>query len=253
MPIFKHDKGNLFYRRKGKGKTIILLHGILVSSRLFMPVFDNFAKHFDTIAIDLPGHGQSSPLTKEYLDNTEKILEWFMQDLDVYALIGQSMGGLLVNRLIGTIKPKKVIYISIAFDPAKIFKIPARFPAISEFLFKANKNISKTSKLPVKIASLLGVDKWKDTGFLAEQVLMADPASASCALNEIMHRNHVVNYRKETEYLMIHGKNDKVVPNHSHIADTLHAEYIHIPKANHAAMIEQPIYVSDKILQFLIS
>jgi pimeloyl-ACP methyl ester carboxylesterase len=48
--------------RFGKGEPLVLLHGLGSSRQAWSPVLPALAKHFDVIALDLPGFGQTAPL-----------------------------------------------------------------------------------------------------------------------------------------------------------------------------------------------
>ena len=49
----------LAFDRTGAGEPLVLLHGQGFSRRSFDPVVPILAEHFDVIAVDLPGHGES--------------------------------------------------------------------------------------------------------------------------------------------------------------------------------------------------
>jgi pimeloyl-ACP methyl ester carboxylesterase len=51
--------GRLAHDRTGSGEPLVLLHGQGFSRRSFDPVVPALAEHFDVIAVDLPGHGES--------------------------------------------------------------------------------------------------------------------------------------------------------------------------------------------------
>jgi pimeloyl-ACP methyl ester carboxylesterase len=52
---------SLAYTRSGSGAPLVLLHGIGMSLRSWNPVVPALARHFDVIAVDLPGFGDSDP------------------------------------------------------------------------------------------------------------------------------------------------------------------------------------------------
>lgn len=53
--------GRLAYRRAGTGEPLLLIHGWGGSSRYWMGAYFTLAGHYDVIALDLPGHGDSPP------------------------------------------------------------------------------------------------------------------------------------------------------------------------------------------------
>ena len=56
---------SLAYRRTGAGEPLVLLHALGSSRRAWDPVAPALARHFDVIAVDLPGFGESAPLPGE--------------------------------------------------------------------------------------------------------------------------------------------------------------------------------------------
>ena len=50
---------SLAYRRTGAGEPLVLLHPLGSSHRAWDPVVPALARHFDVIAVDLPGFGDS--------------------------------------------------------------------------------------------------------------------------------------------------------------------------------------------------
>jgi pimeloyl-ACP methyl ester carboxylesterase len=53
---------SLAYTRRGAGAPLVLLHALGASRRSWDPVLAALATHFDVIAVDLPGFGDSAPL-----------------------------------------------------------------------------------------------------------------------------------------------------------------------------------------------
>src|ERR1700679_3249225 len=63
------DGLSIFYREAGPkdGPTLLLLHGLPSSSRMFQPLFDRLADRYHLIAPDYPGFGHSDwPNPKEF-------------------------------------------------------------------------------------------------------------------------------------------------------------------------------------------
>jgi pimeloyl-ACP methyl ester carboxylesterase len=96
------DDLDIFYREAGPkdGPTILLLHGLPSSSRMYQPLLEsNLAAQYHLIAPDYPGFGHSSwPDHKNFaytFDHLAKIIEDFaeQQHLDHYTLFMQDYGG----------------------------------------------------------------------------------------------------------------------------------------------------------------
>lgn len=84
-------------------QSIMLIHGIGVSSRYFIPFAERLAQHYHVIAIDLPGYGQAPkparPLSVAELADVVVQLTRQLQ-LDQPVLIGQSMGCQIAARAV---------------------------------------------------------------------------------------------------------------------------------------------------------
>jgi len=115
MAYFEFDNKKIFYKVKGKGTPILLLHGNTVSSRMFSTLINKYSKVFQVITIDFPGHGKSERLEKFDTDFwyynaqvTNALIEKLK--LDKVTVIGTS-GGALVAINLGLENPEKVNYI----------------------------------------------------------------------------------------------------------------------------------------------
>jgi pimeloyl-ACP methyl ester carboxylesterase len=89
---------SLAFTRSGTGTPLVLLHGLGSSRRAWDPVVPALAGHFDVIAVDLPGFGESASLAAqdEPLPATlAAAVAGLLDDLGVTAahLAGNSLGG----------------------------------------------------------------------------------------------------------------------------------------------------------------
>lgn len=92
----EYKKAKIRYFVKGKGKAVVLLHGLLESSEMWGDYANELAKKFKVIAIDLPGHGQSESIG--YVHSMEMMADMIMHILKIHrykyaVLVGHSMGG----------------------------------------------------------------------------------------------------------------------------------------------------------------
>lgn len=85
----------LFYRESGKGKTLIILHGLYGSSDNWVSITRELEPYFRVITIDQRNHGQSPHHEDhKYIDLTNDLLELFDElGLENAILLGHSMGG----------------------------------------------------------------------------------------------------------------------------------------------------------------
>ena len=97
----KVDGLSIFYREAGPkdGPTILLLHGLPSSSRMFQPLLARLADRYHLVAPDYPGFGHSDwpdPKQFEYtFDHIAAVMEGFTQALGLehYTLYMQDYGG----------------------------------------------------------------------------------------------------------------------------------------------------------------
>jgi pimeloyl-ACP methyl ester carboxylesterase len=81
---------------------LLLVHGLGAGWRSWTPIIDHLAQRREVIAVDLPGFGQTPPLTGEVsiATLTDSVAEFIReQGLDGVATVGQSMGGRMVLEL----------------------------------------------------------------------------------------------------------------------------------------------------------
>jgi pimeloyl-ACP methyl ester carboxylesterase len=85
---------SLTYTRSGAGAPLVLLHGIGLDRRSWDPVVPALARHFDVIAVDLPGFGDSAAGPADPADLAEAVAG-LLAELGVTTphLAGNSLGG----------------------------------------------------------------------------------------------------------------------------------------------------------------
>jgi len=97
----KVDNLNIFYREAGPkdAPTLLLLHGLPSSSRMFEPLFSRLADKYHLIAPDYPGFGHSdAPSAKDFaytFDHIADVMTHFTETLNLpkYTLYMQDYGG----------------------------------------------------------------------------------------------------------------------------------------------------------------
>lgn len=96
------------YTDIGKGKTIIFVHSYLWDKEMWQPQLDFFKNNFRCIAIDLPGHGNSSFNNISSLNDLAREIKNFIESLNIdnYIYVGLSVGGMLAPYLYNIDKDK---------------------------------------------------------------------------------------------------------------------------------------------------
>ncbi len=95
--------GGISYLEAGTAAIpVVFLHGIGGGSRMFRAQLDHFGANYRAIAWDMPGYGGSTPLPLVTIDALAAALGGFIDELglDRPVLVGHSMGGMLVQRLL---------------------------------------------------------------------------------------------------------------------------------------------------------
>lgn len=89
----------IFYREKGIGPILLLIHGNISTSVFFTEMIEELSKEYRVIAPDLRGYGNSSYNKKinSISDFTDDIREFVMElDLKEFYILGWSLGGGIV-------------------------------------------------------------------------------------------------------------------------------------------------------------
>ncbi|MDP4210786.1 MAG: alpha/beta hydrolase [Bacteroidota bacterium] len=94
---------------KGRGKTVVLLHGYLESLEIWNGFADELSRTFRVIAIDLPGHGLSGVVASIHaMDLLAEAVDAVLRHLDIDKafIIGHSMGGYVALAYLANYKRK---------------------------------------------------------------------------------------------------------------------------------------------------
>ena len=95
-----HDGGGIHTISAGSGPTLVLSHGVTLSSRLWVKQFDHLpVRGLRVVAYDHRGHGESEPGESGHtLANLAADVRTVLEELDLrdVVLVGHSMGGVAV-------------------------------------------------------------------------------------------------------------------------------------------------------------
>lgn len=94
--LINFQNKKIHFSKRGKGNTIILLHGFLESLNIWQSFSEELSQHFKVITIDLPGHGNSDNFndihTMEFMaDCVHSVIAHC--GIRECVMIGHSMGG----------------------------------------------------------------------------------------------------------------------------------------------------------------
>ncbi|CAN7271050.1 alpha/beta hydrolase [Pararhizobium sp. LjRoot235] len=95
-----HTKNGTAYAEQGAGEPLVLIHGVGMRLEAWAPQMAALGKSHRVIAVDMPGHGESRPLSDAA--NLEAFVAWlglFLDDLGLERVnvAGHSMGALIAG------------------------------------------------------------------------------------------------------------------------------------------------------------
>ena len=129
----------LSYKKIGKGKPFVLVHGYLGGQDMWR-FQEDLKDHFELIMPSLPGYGQSAFMTapSTIRENAVKVFELLDHlGIETFYLLGHSMGGMIVQEM-AALSPERVERL-ICFGTGSIGVLPSRFETIEESREKIKK------------------------------------------------------------------------------------------------------------------
>ena len=98
------DGGNIHVLEKGQGRPLVLVHGITLQAGVWAPQFHLMADRYRVLAMDVRGHGASTPGTEGFgrsvaARDLHTVLTHF--DLHDAVIVGHSMGGMILMQFAG--------------------------------------------------------------------------------------------------------------------------------------------------------
>ncbi|OBU34706.1 alpha/beta fold hydrolase [Photobacterium kishitanii] len=138
---------NLHFRAEGKGKTIVLIHGLFGSADNLGLLARELKQHYQVISIDLRNHGLSphsvqfsySDLAQDILDTLDHLA------INQFDVVGHSMGGKVAMTL-STLAPQRINHL-IVIDMAPVAYHAHRHQNVFNGLREVNRHpITKRSE-----------------------------------------------------------------------------------------------------------
>jgi len=109
------DGVNVSFKRGGKGRDVLLIHGLATASILWQPLMCELAGSFRLTAPDLPGHGRSGSLPEEFsLSSLSNVILHFIEEagLEQPLVIAHSFGCLPIVKPFDSIDGAGVVLVS---------------------------------------------------------------------------------------------------------------------------------------------
>ena len=124
---------DIFAEDIGNGTPLVLVHGFLGSSEMWIPQIKFFKDNFRVIAPALPGFGNSSSMNScNSIECMAKAILNFLEKKKInnFNLLGHSMGGMIVQEM-AKIAGNKILKL-ICYGTGPRGNIPGRFETIDE-------------------------------------------------------------------------------------------------------------------------
>ena len=204
------DSIKLNYRVSGKGRPVVFLHGFLES--ISMWEYLNLSK-FQSILIDLPGHGQSSIDEGESIDSMAQKVRAVIEEVGIeeYSVVGHSMGGYVGLKLLGNDpKCERLLLLNSNFWADSEKKKIDRFRVSQLVMDKKVPFIKEAIPNLFHDASLYerAVEQLIEEASLIEAKAIA---ICSLAMRDRLDEQKLMTLRKN-DVCMIQGNNDPIVP-----------------------------------------
>jgi pimeloyl-ACP methyl ester carboxylesterase len=127
MTVVPHP-APLYVDRTGSGEPLLLLHGMGSSRRDFAAVLPELRKHFDVLAMDLPGSGNSRhlderPTVAALTDAVERTLD--VRNVGSVHVLGNSLGARIALELARRGRARSVVAIApsgLNFPPERVYQ-----------------------------------------------------------------------------------------------------------------------------------
>ena len=247
----------LNYRVFGNGYPVVFLHGFLESTTMWN-YLDLEKAAFQSISIDLPGHGNSdlndrneSPSMKYMAVEVAKLLKELK--MEEYHVVGHSMGGYVALEL-KELDPKckKVVLLNSNFweDPVEKKKDRVR---IADIVLKA-KELFVNEAIP----GLFYRHNRKDSNVIklineAKKMEAASIAYASLAMRNREDKSILVK-ENPADFLILHGKHDPIISTEKWESElnNIPVSFEIIDKVGHMSHIENPTEILKSIIDFIV-
>ena len=275
MPFIDVEKGSLYYTVNGLGPPLILLHSAWATNEWWRWQIPALSRHYRTYALDVRGHGKSSPLEKVYsVEGFSRDLEIFLRKLELEAtvLLGWSLGGIIAMQycldhpshvkalvLIATqghknprLKPRFILnffqaQLSLLMDftqPRKYDRGSQRFPSQSNLVLEKQVRNMLSPQTPREALDWIIAD------------ITNNPRTAYWEVIRSVWNWEAGEKLKQIKVptLILVGDRDSLTP--PQISHRLHgsipnSKLIIVKNASHYVVLEHPEFVNTEILDFL--
>lgn len=248
----------IFFREKGKGTPVVLIHGFCETHEIWSGFDDALAENFHVFSIDLPGFGDSPlPKTPFTIDNIgSQVLQWMKsKKIEHPMLIGHSLGGYVILAIAGQ-EP--------AFSSHLVLFHSSLYSDAPEKKENRNKVIEFVSTHGVPpfietfVPSLFYVKNHKMLQRVKTICLKTPPETLlayTAAMRDRLDRQDVVLDRIKN-LLILSGKQDEIIPaavSRKMASIKPGIQLVELVETGHMGMIESPALALNAIKNFVNS
>ncbi len=256
----------LYYEVKGKGSSVILLHGHSLDTRMWDEQYDAFARKHRVVRFDFRGYGKSSQQTETFQFTHMEDLITVMDSLHIERahIVGLSMGAFVAADFLA-LHPERIISCTMASGGLKTYKGPSQ-PMDSGEKAKRDREIAKLKEYGVErmksdwLEQLIAtggsrretmrhplkamIDTWTAWQPLHKEVRLIEAHDA-----EVVFRSH----KTMTPTLILSGDAEgDGKPHRSWMLDYLpNGEQITLHDCGHMMNMEQPKLFNKTVLKFI--
>ena len=202
---------DIFAEDTGRGIPLVLVHGFLGSSDMWIPQIKFFKDNFRVIAPALPGFGNSSEINScDSIDCMAKAILNFLakKNIKQFNLLGHSMGGMIVQE-IAKIAGDKILKL-ICYGTGPRGDIPGRFETIDQSRKKLKINGLKDTAYRIAKTWFIEEEKAKYFYLCEEAGKQTSISAADNGLVAMKNWDGVKNLQNiKNETLIIWGDQDK--------------------------------------------
>ncbi len=169
--VVKNGEVNLSYRSAGNSDTaIVFVHGWCINKEYWTAQEDYFSKRFNTVTLDLGGHGQSGKnrnnwTIDEYGNDVVAVINTL--GLKKVILVGHSMGGDIILNAAGRVPEKIIGFIGVdnlkniitAFSPGEQKQIDTFFMMMKSGYKAVAEGYSRNALFPPNYTDTVSVNR----------------------------------------------------------------------------------------------
>jgi magnesium chelatase accessory protein len=252
-------------QRMGQGLPLLLVHGTGASTHSWRDVMPLLARHYAVIAVDLPGHAFTDPLSPERtsIGGISEALAVLLRTLNVSPVycVGHSAGAVILCKMAleQYIRPRRIICVNGAFLPlrgaasrlfAPLARVLANNPGVARLLApRSHRARGTVARLIARTGSTLdeqGVDLYLRLVRKSRHVAGALRMMANWRLHDFQHCLPKIG----VPITLIVGGNDLMVPPRQATVVQKSARDVTVRRLEglgHLAHEERPALIADEV------